>query len=535
MPEASSPRPAHHVPITELHHFSAFDKAFIRRDIALQPFLPPVVNAVHLKEQIRSKAIHYRMREVLCDTLHAQYDGMDIPEALANNLSDLRRDDTFSVTTAHQPLLFGGKMYVLYKALSTIILAQKASEETGVSIVPIFVIGSEDHDSEEVRYFKLFHNRLAWNPEDRGPVGRMGLSNSSALLSEVEQAFSTLPFGASALEQLLSAYQEGRSFAQAFRHLLHEVLGSKGLIILDADEPALKRGFRDIILAELETGFSYHLTNKSIEEIESAGFKGQAHPREINLFYLDKGERARIEKTNEGYHAVDTHLTWTSEDMLSIAKEHPEKFSPNVILRPLYQETILPNIAFIGGGGELAYWIQLREVFRSMNIPYPLLHRRHSACLVDEASQSRIHKLGLTWTDLSRPVEDVVKDFVRSKDKENADLASEKEAMAAILQNVRERAGHIDLTLQRSLDSTEHQILKLLESFEARMVRGLKHRHESEVQQIRNLFDRIHPNQGLQERQEDFMTWIARFGPQLIDQLEVAFDPFNSDFLYQEI
>jgi len=536
MPENTPTKRGYRVPIPNIDHFSAFDRAFMARDSSLDSFLSPTLDRSNLEVLIRDKEKRYRMRKVLCSSLQRQYAGLDIPKAVKENLEALQDSGTFCVTTAHQPLLFGGKLYVLYKALSTILLARSVSELSGRKVVPIFVIGSEDHDIEEVRYFKLFQSRLSWEPQGSGPVGRMALGNVPKLLMEMGQAFEALPFGDFAMSMVSEAYRQGDTFSQSFRKLLHGLLGHLGLIILDPDEADLKRGFLPVIQSELEESFSFNLVNSTIKQIESRGYKGQAHPREINLFYMEHGIRARIERKPDGsFHAVDTPYTWSKQEMQAFLQEHPERFSPNVILRPLYQETILPNLVFVGGGGELAYWIQLKDTFEAMDIPYPFLHRRQSVCLADEGTVTRMQKLGVEWQDLSEPLEEKIKEFVKSLEEGSVDLSAEKEAITRTLEGVRERSGRIDPTLQRSLDSTEHQIMKLLETFEARLVRGLKHRHETEVQQLRNLFDRVHPNQSLQERQEDFMTWLARFGPDLIDQLAENFKPLEPDFIYQEV
>lgn len=536
MPANFSPELGQRVPIPDLHHFSTFDRSFAARDPALRNFLSPIIGKKTLEDQLRRKSETYLMREALCRCLDRQYTGMELPKAVSDNLLALRHPGTFSVTTAHQPLLFGGKLYVLYKALSTILLARSLTELLGSNIVPIFVIGSEDHDLEEVRYFKLFHSQLAWEPVGLGPVGRKPMHNIPQLLLEAENAFKTLPFGQYAIELLRASYGPMDTFAGSFRKLLHQLLGPLGLIIVDPDDAELKRGFGATIKEELSQGFSLPLVTSNIASIEAAGFKAQAHPREINLFYLDEGVRARIERNQDGiFHAIDTPYTWTASGIEALVDEHPEMFSPNVILRPLYQETILPNLAFIGGGGELAYWIQLKEVFQAKAIPYPILHRRQSACLVDQSTRNRMDKLGIGWEDLSSPIEEKLKEFVLSLEKDPVDLSNERAAMMQVLEGIRERARSIDSTLQRSLDATEHQIIKLLESFETRMVRGVKHRHESEVQQFRNLFDKVHPNQSLQERHEDFMTWIARFGPDLIDRLLASIQPLEPDFVYLDL
>lgn len=536
MPDHTSSESAHRFPISSLHHFSSFDRAFTARADSLSVFLgpPPAISA--LEAQIREKADTYLMRDSLCRSLEIQYAGMDMPQAVSNNLMALRNPGTFTVTTAHQPLLFGGKLYVLYKAVSTILLARRITEATGATVVPIFVMGSEDHDLEEVRYFKPFSSRLAWEPEGQGPLGRKAMFNINELLSELEKIFRPLPFGDYALTKLQEAYRPGDTFAGSFRKLLHSLLGSLGLIILDPDDAELKRGFSSTVKEELFNGFSIPLVNKAIDAIEAHGFRAQAHPRDINLFYLEDGIRARIERSENGnFHALDTSLVWTKAEMEELLDRHPERFSPNVILRPVYQETILPNLAFVGGGGELAYWIQLREVFRARGISFPLLVRRQSACLADESTRSRMHKLGLDWEDLSSPIEENLKDFVKSLENEPVDLTVERAAVVKILEGLRVRAGQIDPTLQRSLDATEHQIIKQLEAFEARMVRGLKHRHENEVQQFRNLFEKVHPNQGLQERQEEFMTWLARYGPEIIDILLANTQPMDPDFVYLDV
>lgn len=513
--------------------FSSLDRGITARADYLLPFLTPPPDLEAIQRQVKIKSRNYQNRAALIQIVEQEYAGLPLSPLLQKNLELLKEESTFCVTTAHQPLLFGGKIYFLLKALSTIKLANTLSiEMPGIQVVPIFILGTEDHDLEEVRHVQVFNETLTWNPEASGPVGRMSLSNISELINEVKRLVGDLPHSAWVISLLEKSYSAGTTFGQATRYFLHYLLGEMGLIVLDLDTPVAKASMKFIFKQEIKTKISNLLVSKTIQELNAAGVKTQANPRPINLFYLQTGLRTRIEEEQGGvFHALHTDLHWTEDQLNELIDEQPETISPNVIIRPLFQEIMLPNLVFVGGGGELAYWIQLGRLFSHFDLAMPILKRRHSGWLIDESSHHRLDRLGMTISDFFKPLDETTRNFVISHSPEASDFSQEKEDVIQALQSVRSKLQHVDATLERSYESAETQILKQLEVLEVKLVRGLKNKQEQEVQSIRNLYSKLLPEGQLQERHDSIIPWLARYGMPLVQTLLKEFDPLKSELV----
>lgn len=503
----------------------------------LAPLLTPEWSPEAIRRQAAIKSASYQHRPLLQSLLEKQYQGLDMPPALRNNLEAINRQNALCIVTAHQPLLFGGKLYFLYKALSTIRLARYASEVLGdTPVVPVFVLGSEDHDFEEVRHVRVFHDTLSWEEDRDGAIGRFPIEGALPLLDQLEAMVGTQAHGDGLIKLLREAYRPGRTFAEATFHLLYHLLGQHGLIVLNPDTPEAKQAFLPVMEAELQDSFSRPLVAKRSEALNTSGLKTQAHARDINLFYLQEKSRARIERLPSGdFQVVDTEIRWTQATLMEELHLHPERFSPNVILRPLFQEMLLPNLAYVGGGGELAYWLELPLVFAKMEIPFPLLVRRHSALLLDDISQSRMEKLQLEISHFFRPLDELLKDIILGIAGEDADLTDVKKAMDLLLEPVRDQCRHIDPNLEKSYEATLATIHKQLEVLESKLVRGLKQQHEQKVQQVRNLHQKLLPGGAPQERVESVVSWVSRYGTGWIEELMEGMDPCGPALVTMEM
>ena len=224
-------------------------------------------------------------------------------------------------------------------------------------------MGSEDADLQEVGSYNLAGEAYQWNTKQKGAIGRMKVDDELIkLLQNLEGYWLVQPAGKEALEVLKQAYQKGKTISEATLTLVHGYFGGYGLVVIQPDNASLKSLFVDVMEKELRTGFSQKAIGPTKEKLAST-YHVQSDGRDLNLFYLKENTRARIDKQGASYIVVDTNISFTEEEIVKELHAHPDRFSPNVILRGVYQETILPGIAFIGGGGELAYWMELKNVF----------------------------------------------------------------------------------------------------------------------------------------------------------------------------
>ncbi|PTT10540.1 bacillithiol biosynthesis cysteine-adding enzyme BshC, partial [Flavobacterium sp. HMWF030] len=311
----------------------------------------------NFEKQINEKQANFdnENRIPLVETLKKQYQNIEISDSTKQNIELLSLPNTFTITTGHQLNLFSGPLYFLYKIISTINLTKELKlKYPANNFVPIYWMATEDHDFEEINYFNFKGKKFRWNKESSGPVGRL----STGGLDEFFEIYS-LELGSSTNANVLKnlfkdAYLKHDNLADATRYLANNLFANYGLVILDADDANLKRAFVPFIKEELEHQTSFKTVQKTIEQLSN--YTIQVNPREINLFYIEDNLRERIIFENDKYYVNNTKTSFSKDEILKLLESNPEKFSPNVIMRPLYQEIILPNLCYIGGGGEIAYW-----------------------------------------------------------------------------------------------------------------------------------------------------------------------------------
>ena len=323
----------------------------------LKPFYEYSPQISSFDQLIQQKILQKEERSILRASIIKQYTAskinLDKSEAVKSNIHSLSSQNCFTVCTGHQLCLFSGPLYFIYKIASAITLAKKLTERyPDKTFVPVYWMATEDHDFEEINHFRFKGERIQWETKQEGAVGRMHLKEVTPAYKHFSSLLSDYGLHAEQLRQLFDkAYLTASTLADATRILVHELFSSYGVVVIDGDDTALKRLFIPTIKKELQEVFS----SKEVEEQSNklaAHYKIQVNSREINLFYLQEGSRARIVKEGNTYFVNETALSFSEKEILEELENHPERFSPNVLLRPLYQETILPNLAYIGGGGE---------------------------------------------------------------------------------------------------------------------------------------------------------------------------------------
>ncbi|MEO6759385.1 MAG: bacillithiol biosynthesis cysteine-adding enzyme BshC, partial [Saprospiraceae bacterium] len=377
------------LPYPQVPQLAKTDVAYATGDAALRPFYAYEPNLSGLKQALAAREKTSVPRSDLVETLREQYRNLPQMPLVQANIDAFLQENTFTVTTAHQPSLFLGPLYYLYKALTTINLSETLQKAVGDThqIVPVFVLGSEDHDLEELNSIQLYGKKLTWVSTEQGAVGSMSTAGMTDVLGELKTILGESEAAQALFVRVERAYTQMPTLADATRAMLHDLFGRFGLVVLDMNDARLKPHFIPVMRAEILEQPAYRLVNQTTAELQGLGFKTQAAPREINLFYMTPGSRERIVQVTEhappSYHVLNTKHVFSQEQLLAELEQHPERFSPNVVLRPLYQETILPNLAYVGGGGELAYWLERKRLFEHFGLPFPVLLRRNSAVWLD--------------------------------------------------------------------------------------------------------------------------------------------------------
>jgi bacillithiol biosynthesis cysteine-adding enzyme BshC len=518
------------IPFDQIPQFSSKDIAYATGNKALRPFFKYPVRLDAFEQVMEDKGRDDTDRATLVDALENQYSGLETSEAVKKNIQALRQPTTFTVTTAHQPSLFTGPLYYIYKIISTINLAEQLNARyPDRHVVPVFINGGEDHDFAEVNHAHIFGKTVTWENDESGPVGQMHTASLQSVLAELQEILGDSEHASRIYDIIHRAYTGHERYGDATNQLVNELFREYGLVVINMSHPTLKRLFIPIMREELLEQPSRAFVEATTAQLEAAGFSGQAYAREINLFYLGErlDMRKRFEADGDRYRVVDTDIVFSKEELLAELEAHPERFSPNVVMRPLYQELVLPNLAYIGGGGELAYWLERKTQFEHFGINYPMLVRRNSALLIDKGSSKRMAKLELGLEDLFEDVEVLVKRYVRQNTENEISLSDQKKELQRIFDDIIEKAQEIDKTLVKSTKSEQAKVMNSLDTLEGKLLRAEKQRHDIAINQIRSLKDKLFPGNGLQERYDNFLTFYLRYGDDFLPMLKEHLDPMK--------
>lgn len=509
-------------PLEQLNSFSGLLLDYLSGKDSLRNLYgnSPELNSFENQIQLKSDFSNLK-RETLVKVLQKQYDG----HSTSVNFNALLDAKTFTVTTGHQLNLFTGPLYVIYKIVSTINLAKKLKQNfPDYHFVPVYWMATEDHDWDEINHFHCFGKKYTFETDQKGPVGRFTLEKMPEFLATFPEK----------IEFFEKAYTDNQTLAAAVREYMHALFPGEELICIDADDSDLKREFISVMKEDLIHFKHLDLVNEKNQLLEKEGYKPQIHAREINFFYIEKGFRERIEFKNEKYKVVHSSIEWSKEDLQIEIEQHPEKFSPNVVLRPLYQETILPNLAYLGGGAEVAYWLQLKGIFDAHQIPYPILLPRNFALVLTPQHQQRIQKLAIPVQDLFLDERSLKKKFVEEHSDKVLDFQTEQLLIEPIIQQVLSKIAAVDKTLEASVLAEKHKWLSGLENLEKRMRKAEERNQEIQVQQLLTLKSKLFPEGHWQERHENFLNFYVNY-PDFIQDLLAIFDPLNFQLYVLEL
>ena len=513
------------LPFRDTGQFAERDVAFAEGDERLAPFRPYAPTLAAFAKTIERRRAHPVDRETLVEVLREQYAGYGVEPPAA--LASLRSPDTFTVVTAHQASLMLGPLYYVYKILSAVRLARDlAAHYPGIAVVPVFVLGAEDHDLEEIDHLRVGGRTVRWDTDQTGATGEMTLAGIEAVVAEVTQLLGPSSSARELAGLLARCYRPDRRLGEATAHFVAELFGAYGVVVARLGDARLKRNFAAHIRREVLERPSRPLIEQTVAELEAAGFSQQAHARDINFFYLQPGRRDRLVPAEGGRVAVlETPISWSPDEARAEIERHPERFSPNVVTRPLLQEATLPNLAYVGGGGELAYWLERRRQFEEFGLPYPVLVRRDSAWWIGGRSVRLLEQLGFDYTDLLGDEHALIRRLV-TRDAD-VDLSAYTDRVRGVFEELSRLALEIDPSLERRALAHGTRAAKAVEDLERRFVRALKRRHEVSVDRLERLRAELLPGGGLQERKDSFMDLYALYGDGLFDTLLEAFDPLD--------
>lgn len=499
-------------------YFSKLVTDYLNQSPSLSNFYTNPPNLAGIKASIEARKQFDTPRNLLVEVLQEQYQGIPQSAKLQEHLALLTDANTFAITTAHQPNIFTGPLYFIYKILHTVKLAEFLHKEIPDSkFVPVYYMGSEDADLDELGQINLAGQPLVWNTKQTGSVGRMLVDKQFLqLIDAIEGQIGVLEYGLSLTALFKTVYTIGKSIQQATLELVNHLFADYGVVVLIPDNAKLKTAYQSVVKKELVEGFSHLLVAETIDALKD-NYKVQTAGRDLNLFYLFEDARVRIELENGIYQVKELGLSFTQTEILTELDSHPERFSANVILRGGFQETVLPNIAFIGGGGELAYWMELKKVFEAVNIPYPVLVLRNSFLIMQQAQFDKMLQLGFDKVSIFESEFDLLNQLVKRESTASWNIVDEIKSIEQLYKVLQTKAATVDASLKDHVKALEIKSAKKLAILEKKILRAERNKLAASERQITTIKKDLFPNNSLQERLFNFSDLYARMGKDLME------------------
>ncbi len=514
----------------KIPQFSKRDKDYTLKSEEFSDFINVPFEYHEFNKLIQERSEFKTDRNLLGKILERQYKGLSNSEKTNRYLASISAENSYTVTTAHQPSLLSGPLYYCFKILSIINLAEKLQNDfPNKTIIPVFVIGAEDHDFDEINHFHLFGKKIEWQSEAVGSVGRFPLNGLDSVLEQTAEIIGKNDKLEKLLKDWKKAYAEAKDYAEFSFRLTHSLFDRFGLLILRMDEIEFKTSFKSIIKEEIFNSPSQQLIEECQNKLEQKGYGKQAHAREINLFYHSKAGRKRIVLEDQYYHILDSQEKFTREELESEIENHPENFSPNVVTRPLFQELILPNLAYVGGGGEIAYWMERKTQFAHFNIHFPMLIRRNSAMFVPENQFNQITQLGLELKDFFSDEINIINKYLEQSDQPDYSLNAYESDFDVIYEKINHKIKLIDPTLVKTAKSELVKAKKSLQYLESKLTKSVKQKEEVQINRIKKLKEKLFPN-GLQERHSNILEFLSFYNKDLLSEMLPTMDVFDKDF-----
>lgn len=452
-------------------------------------------------------------REALVNEIYEQYEkaGIRLSEhsEVRKNIERLREENTLTVTTGQQIHVFLGPMFVINKILSCCAEAKSLdSELTNNSVVPIFWMATEDHDFDEIKSARLYNETYTWDITSEGPVGRLSPKTLLPLVDAAMGRIDQTPENVNFLEACKKAYGSCSTFADATRQILHTYVEQTGIVLLDPDSRFLKKQLISNIRQDLFAHSPSAAIDKSIAVMKANSIKPPINTRPINYFMISDNTRNRIERHEEGFRLVNGDQTYTTQEIENLLTSNPEAFSPNALLRPVYQQTILPNLAYVCGGSEFIYWLELKNAMEESKAIYPRLIIRKSVFNLSQKNKDLVMHGGLPLSCLFYSNAHFLQ-FCAEKQNSHANKISDK--MNRVRTDITALKSELEALAKMplgKLNKLANQFIKHLES-EAKRHIVADISGSNDVNRLLKIKDKIWSEDYIQERNKDIISSIS--------------------------
>lgn len=477
-------------------------------------------------------------RQLLVKVLTEQYASLQAHtniEFPLQGVRELLNEHTYTVTTGHQLNIFAGPLYFIYKIVTAIKLSRQLKDAfPDKNFVPVYWMATEDHDFAEINYTHIGGKKVQWDLEAAGATGRLATKTIRQALNQYKGVLGMEAHGSNLAEIIETAYTKFDKLADATRYLVNALFGQHGLIIIDADNRELKQQFAPVIEQDIIEQNSFKQISTTNQLLQAVGVHIQVNPREINFFYLTDGLRERITFENGSYYVLNTGISFSEDKLKAEISQYPERFSPNVVMRPLYQEMVLPNIAYIGGGAEIVYWLELKACFDHYGVTFPVLILRNSGLVIPKEIVPKIVNMGFKPQDFFKKTDELKNCWIKQNTHYNLSLQSEWQELESVFEKIKTRASQIDITLSPSTAAVQARLKHALDNLEKKLLRAEKRNYITRLAQIDQIKASLFPKDSLQERTDNFGLFYVKWGQTFIDELIRNFQPLDFEFCILE-
>ncbi len=518
------------ISFTDLHGFSALFRDYCTNYEALSDYFAGDWSRSEARASAVERAAAFdRDRDTLADVLLRQHAAWGDGEAARAGIEALREPDTAAVVTGQQVGLFTGPIYTILKALSAIQLADRLAEETGRRVVPVFWLGGEDHDVDEVSRVVALRKNLpvelrlqADEAGSPGPAGRIRPGNG--IMDRLEELLPDTDFKGDVLHMVREAYGAGATLSEGFARMLRALF--PGLVIINPDDASLKRLVAPLFAREIEEAETAAALVRRVSDELGRTYHEQVFVRPANLFLLNEEGRIPLDLDGDDFVARGTGQRMTRAEALDLLQRSPESFSPNVVLRPLMQDLLLPTALYVGGPGEIAYFAQCHPLYEWAGLPMPLIYPRAGATFLEPHVAKVLDTYGLVVGDLAGDADRLFHRVVVDSMQGNLDEAFDEAArcLGEAVDHVRAPLREVDGTLAKAADAAQKALTDELARLRAKGVRAEKKKQDMVRTRLEKAQGNVYPNGVLQERELSVLHFLNKYGMGFMDMLRETLD-----------
>ena len=441
-------------------------------------------------------------------------------------IEKLSQTDSLAIVTGQQLGIYGGHLFTIYKTISTILLAKEWEKKLSRPVVPVFWLADEDHDFEEISWFGIPGNddfkKLEYKAESNDQLVSDIFINDQ--IKELRTSIKSEMFDTDFSDEIWSffdtCFQQGSTFRNAFASMMDHLFGKHGLLIVGSNFGAVKALLSDTFKGSIQNRSTiFNSLEEKTKKLDS-NFHQQVVLSESNLFFIDDNDRRLKLDIEDGKWSAGTN-EWTEDELLDLIEIHPEKFSPNVFLRPIIQDQLLPTLGYVAGPGEIAYYGQMRDLYPHFDLEMPIIFPRFSATLIESGIDRVLDKIPFEFHRYGERIEDLEKEYAKKSESTDIEALFKdwKNEVKSASEVPKEIITDIDGSLEGLVGKTVSGFETELDKLKGRVYRSIKQQEETQLQRIRKIKGQLYPGNGLQERMVSFMYFMNKYGQGIWDEL----------------